>query len=162
MQVIELFQNYRANKARLTLLNERKEEIRQEIDRMKESILEDHQHISPSLDGLPHGSGIGNPTQSIAVMMADGTTPEIQQQEKKLMEIMQEAACLVRLAKYADILLEGLPEKERFVIRSHLIDGCTWEETAAGFEKQFMYPYTTEGLRKIQKRAVSIAERIIG
>ena len=150
MQVIELFQNYRANKARLTLLNERKEEIRQEIDRMKESILEDHQHISPSLDSLPHGSGIGNPTQSIAVMMADGTTPEIQQQEKKLREIMQEAACLDRLIRYADILLEGLSEKERYIIQAHLIDGYSWNEIS----DESKYQLSIDGLRKVQKRAI--------
>ena len=155
MQIIDLFQNYRANKARLALLNERGAGIRQEIARLKESILEDHQHITSSMDSLPHGAGIGNPTQSIAVMMADGTTSEIQQQEKKLRKITQEAVFLNRLIRYAEILLEALTDKERFVIQNHMIDGKTWEETTAEFGEKFTIPITVDGLRKMQRRAVN-------
>ena len=156
MQIIDLLRNYRANKTRLAFLNEQAIEAQQEISHMKENILEDNQLITAHLDGLPSRSGVTNPTQSLALMMIDETSPAIQAKMKSLQQITAEIDSLSRLVRYAEILLEGLSEKERYVVQRHMIEGYSWNE----IEEAGKYHLSIEGLKKIQKRAVQRMEAV--
>lgn len=160
MQAENIYKNYRVTKARLEFLTEKAKEMEQTIILMKQNILTDNQRLTACLDGISSKTCYSNPTQNIAVMMADGTTPAIQREEKSLQLVRDEIATLYKTIRYADIFLSSIDKKEQFVIRAHLINGCTWNETSVKFEREFLYPYTVDGLRKLQKRALEKIESI--
>lgn len=160
MRAEDIFKNYRIQKARLDFLTEKSNEMEQKIILMKKNILADNQHITSCLDDISRKTDYSNPTQNIAIMMADGTTPAIQMEEENLQLVRDEIAALYKTIRYADIFLSSIDEKEQFVITAHLINGCTWNETSVKFEREFLYPYTVDGLRKLQKRALEKIESI--
>lgn len=94
-----------------------------ELARLREILdrLRDKAHPGAQrLDGMPHGSGVGDPTGQLAAEIAD-LSATIEAQEQALRSSGQAVARFV----------DGIPDaRTRLVFRLRFVRGLTWKEVA--------------------------------
>ena len=112
------------------------------------------------LSDMPRGTQIGNPTEKYGGMLADGyKTAEQVLLEAKLAEYQAEYDDKISTVEYVNSWMSGLSDRERVVIRSNMIDGESWRETANVYNQKFGDAVSKDTLKRIKDRAMDkIAE----
>ncbi len=106
-------------------------------------------------DGMPKGNTVSSPTERIGIMLASGYEPEdLKELEKKIVECRKELLQKSRVVQFVDAWLEGLTEKEQWVIRQQVIDGAFWREIIREYQAKYGDQYSKEGLKKIKRNAL--------
>lgn len=155
-RVNEMLHNYREYLGRCKHLEI---EIAQAEKALKSSIATAREDAAApggqNLDGMPHGTTVGNPTERIALMFADGRYPKyIEDIAADLKELKEEYRQKSPTVVFVEAWLLGLTERERWIIEQQVIDGVTWRELASQHEKLFGEQRTKEGLKKLRARAL--------
>lgn len=160
-QVLSMLRSYRGCAARITHI---RCEIQMEKARLKwleETAVEDMQHVTASLTGMPRSGRIGDQSANIAVKLADGyETDEVKQTRRRILDLEANARILELTSAFVEAWLSGLTQKERFVIERRTIDGMTWECVAEDYEKEFGVHYSKDTVRRINRAALEKIYRI--
>ena len=113
------------------------------------------------LTGLPRGSGTGSPTERVALALIDGQAYEESEAGARARRMRAQIAALRSereerqlRARFVESWLSGLPERERWVIERHIIEGEIWHDIAPQFNARFMDDVSHDRLKRIQKKAL--------
>ncbi|MCI8336963.1 MAG: hypothetical protein HFI72_07415 [Peptococcaceae bacterium] len=96
----------------------------------KEAILKDLGGVKPS-DGMPHGTGTGDPTGNIAV--------KINELEQMINESINKR---VELRRMIEAAIDSLSPKDGLLMRKRYLEGKKWEQVAV--EMNYDYRHVTK------------------
>lgn len=109
-----------------------------------------------TIDGMPHGTTVGNPTEKFGIMLASGFTPaglkELKGEIARLENEAHEKSVNIRIV---EAWLDGLSEKERWLVEKQVIDGAYWREVIAEYHRRYGEEYSKEGLKRIRDNAMA-------
>ena len=154
--VDRLLTEYRASLARCKYLEGLIPVLKEEIEDMHRLFMEESFSIrGATLDALPHGNEIADPTQKIGILLASGYQPEyLKEKELELKEVQKEYKRKVPNVIFVEAWLKGLSSRERFIIENHVIDGLTWNELIAEYERSFGEVRTKRCLQNMKRKAL--------
>lgn len=154
-KVDEMLDNYCKYAARVAYLTEAIREAERLCESLRKTVVEDTVSITQVISDMPHGTALSDPTGRIGMMLAEGYVPEhIRQVEEDLSEMRLEVQSKQIVLTFVDAWLVCLSPRERFVIEKHKLCKEFWRDVAEGFAKEFGDQYSTQGLKRIQKRAL--------
>lgn len=114
------------------------------------------------ITGMPHGGGISNPTEQLGISVADGYESEdlkrIRRVIGKTLQMYEDA---LSNRAYVQAWLDGLSDRERFVVEHKRIQHEYWHEVQDDYAEQFgvdltiqtLQRYDRMGMRKIIRMA---------
>ena len=111
---------------------------------------------SPDLSGLPHGTMIGSQTERLAIILASGIIPdEIREMQKMLEKAQKEYEQKHYTVLCVDAWLNGLQERERWLIEHQVIDGEFWKNVINDFNDFFGDELSKDSLKRLKQRALT-------
>ena len=107
------------------------------------------------MDGMPRGNKIGNPTERLGILLASGFTPDgLTELEDEIRRYEQELKEKTLVVHFVEAWLQGLTDKERWLIERQVIDGAFWRQIVTEYKERFGEEYSKEGLKKIKSGAM--------
>ena len=109
------------------------------------------------MNGMPHGSTPGNPVESLVLRYESGYRPQyIQDMDADLWQLQDELKEVSAVCSCVSAWLLALNDKERILIKAHVIDGLSWAETVPLLQREYPGTFTgsRNGLRDLQRRAL--------
>ena len=147
--------NYKEYTARCTFLEHEIHELRFLVEQLRSTAIEDAVTITQVMNGMPHGTGISDPTGRLGSKFADGYVPAyIDDIEKEIKEREQEYRFKYPTIVFVDAWLKVLNRRERFVVEHKTIGGMFWRELVVEYKNEFGEEYSRQGLKKIRDRAI--------
>ena len=130
--------------------------LKREIDlRMAEMAL-DNGIGAQNLDGMPHGTTVGNPTERYALMFVSGYVPE---DVKQLRQTIEQCEAEIRekeiTVMFVDAWLKGLTAKERWMIESVYFNRMSYNEINPRYREEYGESCSKDSLRRIKKEALA-------
>jgi len=112
------------------------------------------------LSDMPRGTQISNPTEKYGGMLADGfKTDEQILLESKLAECESEYSEKIVVVEYVNSWMSGLTDRERTVIKAHMIDDLGWKDAVTTYNQKFGDAVSKDTLKRIKSVAMDkIAE----
>lgn len=119
--------------------------------------------LSPSIqiqtDGRHH---YADPTSKAGVTLAGGKEPyEAKLLRQKIITYVNEIEKLEWDAKLVEFSLNGLRERDRWIIETKDIEGNSWSAVSDAFFHRYGVGYSLSGLKHIRAQALERAGRII-
>lgn len=133
-----------------------------EVNQWKNNLIADAALDTPQREeGMPHGSGVGNPVERIVLKYADGFVPEeIREAEKEAEAMERELESKLKVIYYVEAWLKGLNEREAWMIQHKVIDtDYSWREVIVMYRLQYGEEYSRDALKRMKDRAM---EKIYG
>lgn len=156
-QVDEMLSKYRESKGRVGHLETYIQMVRPEIELWQRNLLKDAALSTPDrVEGMPHGSGVGNPVENIVIAHVDGYMPDelrvlIRQYEASERELKE----LRMIIRFVDGWLSGLSDRERWIINHKVIDvDYSWREIMMMYRVQYGEDHSRDALKRIKDRAM--------
>ena len=143
--------------------------IEAEISRLKQEIAREKAEFEMDaaappvarLTGLPGGTGIAKPTERVALMLADGEAyrnsdacRRARQKEARIAALETELEEKRLWVRYVNAWLNGLADRERWVVEHHVIDGEIWHDIIQQFNRRYDDDVSRDRLKRIQQRAL--------
>lgn len=130
--------------------------LEQQIQYERSQIAEDLASISHApMTGMPHGSGVTNPTEKSGLMLASGyTPPHIVEMEQELSKLRQEYNEKYPTVLFVGAWLKGLTDKERWIVEQQVIDAIFWKEVVSRFRTAFGEDCSKDSLKRLKQRAL--------
>lgn len=155
-RVDEMLRNYREYAGRCKHLESLIPILQTEIEKMKAHAAEELvSKGGKEMDGMPHGTNVGNPTERMGIMLADGYQSEhLIERQAELDEAQKEYNDKLPTVVFVEAWLKGLPERERWVIENQVIDSVTWREIMSQYPIRFGETRTKRGLQILRDRAM--------
>ena len=155
-QVDEMLKGYRAAKGRSAHIDVEIDRLRDKLSRTIEADRRELADISAQqYSAMPHGSDIGNPTEQKGMRLANlPASPEAKNIKQRIHELglTQERHRIVVM--FVEAWLQGLTEKERWIIEKQTIDCMSWREVTHWFSSEFGYPAKPDTLKRIKRTAM--------
>lgn len=127
---------------------------KRQIEESMRTAMTDEALTGIQYDGMPHGSGVSNPTESIVVKYLSGYVPryikEMQIDAEKLRDELEEANTVIL---YVGAWMKALNERESFVVKAHVMDHRFWADILIEYQSRWGV-FSKEGLRRLKKRAL--------
>lgn len=106
---------------------------------------------------MPRGTSVGNPTERYGIMLASGyVSDEVRELEAKLANLTEEYTTRKKTVDYVSSWLNGLPERERWVVEMQYIDGVIWREILVQYPEKFGEYRSKDTLKRIRDRAIDL------
>lgn len=113
--------------------------------------------------GMPHGSGVSDPTAQIGGKYADGYQPDyITELQADVRSMEDEHARKSYAVRCVQSWLLALGPLERYIVEHQMIGGEPWEMVAAGYEKSYSVSASRSSLRRRKKSALGRIYGIVG
>ena len=110
---------------------------------------------------MPRSGKVSDPTAQIGIAAADGLmTSEMKNIFQEIRELERELRGQRIVVHFVTAWLNGLNEKERWIIEKQVIDGAYWREVIFGFKAKFGDEYSKDGLKRIKRSAMNKIYRI--
>ena len=114
-----------------------------------------------NMDGMPHGGTVGSPTERIGIMLAMGYEPKgLQDLEKEIKAYKEELQHKLVTVHFVEAWLDGLTDKERWIVERQVIDGAYWREVTSEYRHRYGEEYSKEGLKRIKVSAMEKIHRM--
>ena len=130
-----------------------------EIERMRQELkrISRRSYVnSPVMDGLPRSGNVSDPTARIAVQELTGSLPPHAVEFSRLIEEKESLLEDLKLEiMEIDSWLDWLPERERWVVTEHLIQGNPWRTVIYKFKQTFGEEYSKDTLARFQRAALA-------
>ena len=156
-QVDEMLKGYRAAKGRTAHIDveiarlQAKRDATIEADRCELADITG-QHYS----SMPHGTDCGNPTEDKGIrllgMPMSQEARNLTIQIEELLRTREKARITVM---FVEAWMQGLTEKERWLIEKQTIDGVSWKEVSWHYTTAFGRSATLDSLKRIRRAAIS-------
>ena len=155
-KVDEMLKAYRFEVGRCGHLEAEISQLEKAIQQATATLDEDVTAAKPQqLSGMPHGSTVGSPTERLGIMLASGWIPdEIREMQDELKETRQEYERRYFTVMFVTAWLNGLPERERWIVEHQVIDGEYWKEVIAKFNAAFREDASKDSLKRLKQRAM--------
>lgn len=156
-KVDQLLRDHKMTVGRRKYLENVIEELKMQAEYWKNHVADDLVTLgSQVVDGMPHGTTVGNPTERFGIMLASGYTPdglkELEAEIRNLESEEHERAVNIRIV---EAWLDGLTEKERWLVESQLIEGMYWRQVVSEYHSKYGEEYSKEGLKRIRDIAIA-------
>ena len=157
-RVEEMLRSYRAEVGRCGHLLMEIDILKTEIEREKSRLASDLAGPGAQvITDMPRGTTMGNPTEKIALMLAGGWVPEeIREKEAKIGELQSEYDERHKTVVFVESWLNGLPERERWMVETQVIDGVIWREILTQYPERFGEYRSKDTLKRIRDRAMDM------
>lgn len=157
-RVDEMLKSYRAEVGRCGHLLMEIDILKTEIEREKATLAYDLAGLGAQvITDMPRGTNVGNPTEKIGIMLADGwLTDDIREKEARLGELQAEYDERHKTVVFVESWLNGLPERERWMIEMQVIDGVIWRELIALYPEKFGEYRSKDTLKRIRDKALDM------
>lgn len=107
-----------------------------------------------NMDGMPHGSSVGNPTERIGLLLADNYVPE---DAKELTEEIRKLSGELDILRYevntVKAWLAGLTLKQSWMIERQVFDEMCYREINYEFRERFGEGCSKDTLRRLSREA---------
>lgn len=155
--VIQMIESYRNDAARCGHLEV---EIAQQGEYLRQAMANRAEDAAgpqaQQITGMPHGTGVSNPTERIGVALASGYLPDyVRNIEAKLDALKREYDSIRYNVQYVQSWLSGLLDNERFIIQHQMIDRWPWPNVVEAYNAQFGIPLSKDTLRRVKARALN-------
>ena len=157
-RIEEMLKTYRAEVGRCGHLQMEMELLRKEIEADKAFLADNLAGPGAQfISDMPRGTAIGNPTEKLGIMLASGyISDEIREKEARLGELQLEYNERHKTVVYVESWLAGLPERERWMIETQVIDGVIWREILTQYPEKFGEYRSKDTLKRIRDRALDM------
>ena len=160
-RVDEMLKSYRESIGRCGHLEYEIKERQNTIESLRKTIVEDSVLAGQPMSGMPRSGKISDPTGQIGSAAADGCmTEEMKELQKEINALEAELRIKKIVVHFVDAWLDGLNEKERWIIEKQVIDGAYWREVIFSYKTKFGEEYSKDGLKRIKKNAMNKIYRI--
>lgn len=154
-KVDEFLKNYREYSARCDFLENEIAELERIAQELRRTFIEDNISVSQVMNGMPHGTGISDPTGRLALLSASGYLPDYIKEiddevEKKKSELRYKTPTVI----FVESWLKVLTPRERFVVENKTLNGMFWRELVIAFKNEFGEEYSKNGLKNIRDSAI--------
>ena len=155
-KVDEMLKSYRFEIGRCGHLEVEIRQTEVEIERVKHEAAEEVASLqSPQLTGMPHGTSISSPTERAGIALASGWKPDyLKQMEKDLAEMQKEYNQRRLTVAFVSSWLQGLTERERWIVEHQVIDGEFWKDVMAGYKSRYGEESSKDSLKRLKSRAM--------
>lgn len=158
----EVLKNYRSKKARYAYLQETIKTLERWTAICRGEMINDMISLSQAITGMPHGSGVGDPTGRLGLDIASGdVSPFVKQVEKELINARKEMDCIRTDIKTVEIVLKSLGDREREVLVLKIIDDRDWQDTVEQMNGLHNNSYSKRSLQRLLERALDKAYEIV-
>lgn len=132
-------------------------------DALKSHIVEAEISITAPMTGMPHGGKISDPTARLGDMLADGITPQsLRDLTDEISQLGNEREWRMYNVSCVNAWLDGLTDRERFVVEHKITGGETWRETIVAYNDVYGIMYSKQGLKNVLTGAMLKVYRIAG
>lgn len=154
--VDKLLANHRENVGRCLHVEAEIVRLKGELKAAKQNLALDMSTAhNYELSDMPRGTAVGQPTERIALKLASGWKPDyVEALEQQLAAYEAEHAERKLNRLFVEGWLEGLPERERWLIETQVIDGVYWRDVLIRYRQKFGYDVTTKTLQRIKAQAM--------
>ena len=154
-RIEEMLKTYRFEVGRCGHLENEIALTQNQIERAKAGLAGDLAGPSAQvITDMPRGTTVGNPTEKLGMMLASGyKSDEIRELEAKLGELIAEYTERKKTVDYVSSWLNGLPERERWMIETQVIDGVIWREILTKYPERFGEYRSKDTLKRIRDKA---------
>lgn len=155
-RVNEMLKNYREYSGRCAYLETYIKQLEKEVENMQDNLVLDQiASGGGSLDGMPHGTTVGNPTERAGIALADGYMPDyLLLKKKELADAQLEVSRKATTVIFVNAWLRGLSERERWIIENQVIDGVSWRELTTEYYIKFGETRTKRALQLFRGKAM--------
>lgn len=110
---------------------------------------------SQNLDGMPHGTTVGNPTEKLGLLLASGyREDEMDKLQVQIWELERELSTKSAAIKMVDAWMSGLPSRQRWMIERQCFDALTYAQIIPLYKIQFGDECSKDTLKRIRDRAL--------
>ena len=154
--VDDMLRDYRACLGRYSYLDVLIEELRDmeqfiEMDDRAETI----GGQGKAMDGMPHGSTVGKPTEHAGIALASGyVSANLAELRDEIARLEAERNQSYKVVLFVDAWLKGLNRKERWVIERIFFDGMTYREINGQYREIYGEPCSKDSLRRLKNTAL--------
>lgn len=143
--------------------------LQTEIARLKKAIVHAMETLAqeaasvPSgrISEIPRGTAVGNPTEKTAILLASGWVSDaVREMQKELEALQQEFSERNFTVLFVTSWLQGLTERERWMIEHQVIDGETWRDIGTSFRIAFGEAMSKDSLKRLKWRAMQKVYRM--
>ena len=154
-KIEEYLKTYRFEVGRCGHLEKEIELLKAQIEKAKEWLADDLAGPgAQTITDMPRGTTVGNPTEKLGIMLASGyVSDEIRELEAKLGELNAEYAERKKTVDFVSSWLAGLPERERWMIETQVVDGVIWREVITKYPEKFGEYRSKDTLKRIRDKA---------
>lgn len=154
-RIEEMLKTYRFEVGRCGHLENEIALTKNQIERAKAGLADDLAGPGAQvITDMPRGTTVGNPTEKLGMMLASGyKSDEIRELEAKLGELIAEYTERKKTVDYVSSWLNGLPERERWMIETQVIDGVIWREILTKYPERFGEYRSKDTLKRIRDKA---------
>ena len=157
-QVDKMLADYKACIARVGHLEQLIPRWKRDLEKWEHDLVKDEALSTPDREeGMPHGTTVGNPVESIVLKYADGfLPPELIEEKKKLMEAEKELEERKQVILFVEAWMKGLSEREAWVVNHKVLEvDYSWRDVISLFKRDFGDWYSKDYLRSIKDRALN-------
>ena len=156
-QVDEYLAQYREAVGRVGFLEVQVPFLKDDLRKREESLAAYHALDTPVREeGMPHGSGTGNPVEKIVLKYANGGYPEELWKDRNDLEALEsELRRKRRVVNCVNAWMRGLNEREAWIINHKVIDSdYSWREVIMMYRLQYGEEYSRDALKRVKDRAM--------
>ena len=155
-QVDQMLSQYKNCKGRTGHLELEIARRRAELERRINNLVAEAATETPVREeGMPHGTGVGNPVERIVLKYADGYIPDdLRAEMEELKSAERELHDKQMVIAYVDAWLSGLNDRERWVIEKNAIENYCWREMVDKLRKEFGEIRSKDSVKRLRDRAM--------
>lgn len=155
-KVDELLKAYRFEVGRCGHLETEIAQLQKAIASSQENLAEDASAVRPQqISDMPHGTTVGRPTERIAIMLASGWIPDyLKDMQQELAELQKEYDSRYFTVLFVSSWLNGLAERERWIVEHQVIDGEYWKDVVRKYRDTFCEETSKDSLKRLKKKAL--------
>ena len=156
----QMLRDYKKRVGRCGFLRKTIAEAEADIAMWEKHLADDMVGGAQNLDGMPHGTTVGNPTERIALKLATGYEPDdLKEARLRLEQMRAELREKEMEVVFVEAWLDGLTDRERWLIERIYFQGYTFNEAAKAYGDAFGIYMSRDGIRRMKRRCVDkIAE----
>ena len=153
--VDEAVKSYAQDKARTAHLEVELADLERRIDKAIISLAGDEAGPKAQrISDMPHGTGVGNPTEQLAVKLASGwLPPEVRDMQGEHRTLQAEYDKTSARVKFVDAWLGALTERESWIVTHQCIQAEFWRDVINDYNREFGGYVTKETLKGLRAKA---------
>ena len=158
----KILEDFRFNKARYAWLQAEVITLERWLNLCQSQSINDRISLSQAITGMPHGSGVGDPTGRLALDIASGEVSVfVKQIQEDLNKVNAEMLRIAPDISAVEIILDSLNDREREVLIFKMIDKRDWKDTMLQMNELHNNSYSIRSLQRLLERALGRAYEIV-
>ncbi len=152
----EMLHEYKGCVGRCGYLKKAISEAEEDIQAWERSVASDLVNSGGvNMDGMPHGTAVGKPTERMALILAAGYVPEdLREAKKRLTEMLQELREKEMVVVFVEAWLNGLTEREKWLIEQLYFEQQTYAYIISTLRSKHGVNTSKDGVRRMKKAAL--------